>query len=95
VTTTEWADDEPINYALTDAAQEVLAITPGPRRLAAGPLLRQIALRGGDAACGVRAGSAEQKALERAREDGTLTLWAADRLAVRLLGLTIWDIWDL
>ncbi|GEP38587.1 hypothetical protein NPS01_22500 [Nocardioides psychrotolerans] len=68
--------------------------TAGPRRVSAEPLLRQIALRGGDAACGVEHGSAAQKALERAREDGTVTVWTADHLAVHLLGLTLWDLWD-
>lgn len=64
-------------------------------RWPAGPLLRQIALRGGDAACGVRQGSAAQEALRLARKSGTLTPWMADRLAVGLLGLTVWDLWDL
>lgn len=63
------------------------------RRLPAGPLLRQVTSRGGDAACGVFAHSAEQKALERARKDGTVTIWMADHLAVRLLGLTLWELW--
>jgi excisionase family DNA binding protein len=62
-------------------------------RVDAGPLLRQIELRGGDYALGVRIGSADKRALERAREDGTLTVWAADRLTVRLLGLTPWEVW--
>lgn len=62
-------------------------------RVPAGPLLRAIELRGGAARCGVRPNSPEEKALERARADGTLTVWAADRLAVRLLGLTAWELW--
>lgn len=62
-------------------------------RVDARPLLRQIDLRGGDYALGVRIGSAEKRALERAREDGTLTVWMADRLAVQLLGLTAWEVW--
>lgn len=62
-------------------------------RVPAGPLLRQIELRGGDYALGVRIGSAEKKALERAREDGTLTVWAADWLTTQLLGLTPWEVW--
>jgi excisionase family DNA binding protein len=63
------------------------------RRLPAAPLLNAIDGAGGGAACGVRPGSAEQKALERARADGTLTIRAADRLAVRLLGITPWEMW--
>lgn len=65
---------------------------PEPR-VPASPLLRQIALRGGAAACGARKGSPEEKALERARVDGHLTVWMADQIAARLLGLTLWDLW--
>lgn len=68
---------------------------PGRReqRVPAEPLLRQVDLAGGDYALGVRIGSAEKRALERARHDGTLTLWAADQLAVRLLGMTPVELW--
>ena len=94
--TAYWFDFEPIPYQLTEAGWDA-ARSPQPAplepRVSATALLRQIALRGGDAACGVREGSAEQKALERAREDGVLTLWMADRLTVRLPGLTVWEIW--
>lgn len=62
-------------------------------RLPAGPLLRQIELRGGVAACGVAPDSAEEKAIERAREEGSLTLWAADHMAVRVLGMTPLELW--
>jgi excisionase family DNA binding protein len=65
---------------------------PKPR-VNAGPLLRQIQLRGGDAAVGVRQHSPEQKALGRAREDGTLTVWMADHLACQLLGMNPLELW--
>lgn len=64
-----------------------------PPRIDAGPLLRQIALRGGDKSVGVRPGSAEYWALEDARERGAVTVWMADRLAVTLLGLTPVELW--
>lgn len=63
------------------------------RQLPAEPLVRQVELRGGPAACGVVKGSADEKALERARADGMLSAWLADRLVVRLLQLTVWDLW--
>ncbi len=94
--TAQWVDDEPIPYELTAAGWAAVRAATAPRtapRVPAGPLLRQIALRGGEAACGVRHRSAEQKSLERARLEGSITLWMADRLAVRLLGLTVWDLW--
>ena len=62
-------------------------------RVDTGPLLRQIEFRGGDSAVGVRDRIADKRALERARHDGTLTIWATDRLAVRLLGLTPLELW--
>lgn len=71
---------------------------PAPRGKApsvpAGPLLRLLDARGGAAACGVVPRSAEEKAIERARRSGTLTEPMADRLAVAVLGLTAWEIWD-
>lgn len=62
-------------------------------RVDARPLLRQIELRGGPAAVGVRQHSADEKALERAQRDGWLSPELADRLAIRLLGLTMWELW--
>lgn len=75
--------------------------TPGPPagqrlsepRLPAGPLLRQIELRGGLRACGVMPGSPEEKAFYRAAKTGHLTIWAADRLSVGLLGMTPLEVW--
>ncbi len=64
-------------------------------RVPAGPLLRQIELDRGDGRLVHRLGDAEQAAIERARHEGTLTIHAADQLAVRLLGLTLWDFYDL
>ncbi len=63
------------------------------RRLPAGPLLRQVELRGGKAAVGARRTTAERRLLERAEASGYMSLWAADRLAVELLGLTLWELW--
>lgn len=57
----------------------------------AGPLLQQVALRGGPLAVG--ATETQQKALERAGASGRLTVDQADALAVALLGLTLWDLW--
>jgi hypothetical protein len=65
----------------------------GPR-LGAGPLLRQLELAGGWIACGVRQGSLEEVYLLEARKKGWLTVARADRLAVHLLGLTLWDLWS-
>jgi excisionase family DNA binding protein len=62
-------------------------------RLPAGPLLRQIELRGGVAACGVEANSTEEKAIGRAQDEGSLTLRAADHLAVRVLRMTPLELW--
>jgi len=62
-------------------------------RVPAAPLLRQVLLRGGDAACGVRQHSAEERALWRAREWGYLTEAAADRLSCRVLGMSVWELW--
>ncbi len=69
---------------------------PAPMRpwhLPAEPLLRQLELHGGAARVGVGHKSAEQKALERAKRDGWLTVDAADRLAVRLFGLSPYELW--
>lgn len=66
----------------------------GERRLPAGPLLRQIDLAGGERALGIENRSAEYMMLLRARHRGWVSLWAADRFAVELLGLTLWELWD-
>jgi hypothetical protein len=58
-------------------------------RVPAAPLLRQILLRGGDAACGVGLRSTEARALWRAREWGYLTEAAADKLARRVLQMSV------
>jgi hypothetical protein len=65
----------------------------GAKRLDAGPLLRQIDLRGGAAELGIETFSAEFWALRKARDAGTVTVWQADKLAVRLLGLTPLELW--
>lgn len=62
-------------------------------RVPAAPLLRQIILRGGDAACGVRQSSAEERALMRARSCGWLTEDAADKLACHILAMSAWELW--
>ena len=67
----------------------VLSVRPG----ASGPSVRQILLRGGDAACGVRQGSAEQQALVRARQCGWLTEDAADKRACHVLAMSAWELW--
>ena len=67
--------------------------TPGHDELLAEPLLRLVALQGGEDALGVARGSAERRALERARSRGVLTWWTADRLAVTVLGMTPWEVW--
>lgn len=67
-----------------------------PRRVAhldPAPLLDRIERRGGLRACGGLPGSAEEAAFYRARRDGRLTLAAADRLSIRLLGLTMQEVW--
>lgn len=64
-----------------------------PARLPAAPLLQRVAARGGPAACGVGQGSRQEQALMRARRAGTLTLQAADKLAVEVLGLTPVEVW--
>lgn len=78
-----WLPDRSVDLAL-----------PADLRLPAGPLLRLVDARGGAAACGVRAHSAEERALLRARRSGTLTPRAADQLAVRVLGLVPGTIWQ-
>lgn len=62
-------------------------------RVSAEPLLRLLAVRGGPAACGAGEGTAEEQALLRARRQGWVTIWAADELAVRLLGMTPLEVW--
>jgi hypothetical protein len=52
--------------------------------LPADPLVAQVRARGGVGACG--AGWAVRKAYQRAAAAGQLTVWAADQLAIRLLG---------
>lgn len=59
----------------------------------ADPFLRLLDAFGGAAARGVQAHSSEEKAIERARRSGVLTETMADQLAVRLLGLTTWEVW--
>ncbi|UAL31552.1 helix-turn-helix domain-containing protein [Nocardioides rotundus] len=67
---------------------------PRARRLAAGPLVERVEGRGGFAACGGQRNSADEKAYERARRQGYVTPAIGDRLAVRLLGLTGWEVWE-
>lgn len=67
--------------------------TPAIEYVPAEPLLRLIASRGGPRACGIAQGSAEERALDRARRSGRLTDRAADQLCVRVLGLTPWEVW--
>lgn len=66
---------------------------PKCAQVPAAPLLRFVMLRGGPAACGAREGTAAERALLRARRNGWLTIWAADELAVHLVGLTPVEIW--
>lgn len=66
---------------------------PRIRRLPVAPLLRQIELAGGVTALGSRRRDADLALLERAARVGSLTIWAADHLAVSLLGLTLWELW--
>lgn len=77
---------------ITQRAEAARAAVSPRRTLSAAPLLRQIEVRGGAAACGIRKGG-DQEALRRARLYGRLTPRAADRLAQRL-GLTPWDLWE-
>jgi excisionase family DNA binding protein len=62
-------------------------------RVSAEPLVARVELRGGLRGCGAAPGSAEEAAFYRARRDGWLTEGAADRLAVRLLGMTPQEVW--
>jgi len=62
-------------------------------RVPAAPLLRQVLLRGGDAACGVRQHSAEERALARARKWGYLTEAGADKLSCSVLRMSVWELW--
>lgn len=78
------------------ARRQTVAAEPGEHihpRLPAAPLLRWVELLGGAAALGVEAKSAEEKALERAADEGSLTVWAADHLAVHALRMTPWEVW--
>ncbi len=63
------------------------------RYLPAEPLLRLVDSLGGPAACGVRKGSAEERALCRARASGRLTERAAERLVIGVLGLAPMEVW--
>jgi hypothetical protein len=62
-------------------------------RVDAEPLVALVEARGGLRACGAVPGSAEEAAFYRASRDWWLTEGAADRLAVRLLGMTPWEVW--
>ncbi|MBS42658.1 MAG: hypothetical protein CMH83_05720 [Nocardioides sp.] len=75
------------------SASLAAAPTPGHGELLAEPLLRLVALLGGEDALGVARGTAERRALERARSRGVVTWWGADRLAVTVLGMTPWEVW--
>lgn len=61
--------------------------------LPAAPLVQLVASRGGPSACGVWADATVEKAYLRAAASGRLTYRAADSLAVKLLGLTTWEVW--
>jgi hypothetical protein len=63
------------------------------QRLPTEPLLRQVRLRGGRAACGVAPESSTARRLQQAAVSGHLTVETADELAVHVLGLTVWDVW--
>jgi hypothetical protein len=65
------------------------------RWLPAAPLLRQFDLAQYEGRLVHRLGLGEQRAIERARQEGALTINAADHLAVKLLGLTLWDLYEL
>lgn len=65
-----------------------------PRRvLPAEPLLRQVELRGGPAACGAGQGSAELEALRSAKLYGRVTPRAAEQFAA-WLGLSARELWS-
>lgn len=95
--TAVWIDDEPIPYTITVAGWRAvsasLTVREAGRALGLSEAQVSRLAKRGDVACGVRPGSADARALERARADGTATVWMADRLAVQLLRLTIWDLW--
>lgn len=84
--------DEPAPCTLTSAGWAASRPSRSPR-LDAQPLLRPIELAGGDYALGVRIGSAEKRALERARQRGWVTLAAADDLAVHVLRMCPREVW--
>jgi hypothetical protein len=60
--------------------------------LPAGPLLERVRGRGGFRAC-AGADPALEKAYQRAQSAGRLTVWAADQLAVKVLGLPPVLVW--
>lgn len=66
---------------------------PRVRSVDAGPFLALLDARGGTRACGVAPRSSTERAIDRARVAGRLTHRMADRLAVEVLGLTMWEIW--
>lgn len=57
------------------------------------PFLRLLDAWGGAQALGVQQHSAEERAIERARRDGHLTVWAADRLAAKVLRVSACEVW--
>lgn len=65
---------------------------PAEAVLPAEPLLTAIRARGGVRAC-VGRDYALERAYSRARQIGQVTPWAADRLAVRVLGLHPVAVW--
>lgn len=56
-------------------------------------MLQLVDGRGGPAACGICQHSAEEKAYERAKRDGWVTIWAADLLSCHVLGLPPVLVW--
>ncbi len=62
-------------------------------RIPAAPLLRQVELHGGRAHLGLNERTAASRAFDRARREGSLTLDAADQLAVLVLGMHPIEIW--
>ena len=70
-----------------------LAAPPRPGRLPAGPLLALLDLHGGPVALGVQRDSREDRAIKRARAEGSVTERAADLLAVHVLHRTPWEVW--
>lgn len=60
--------------------------------LTAVPLIELVEARGGPTACGADSGL--RRAYCRAKAAGQLTEMQADALALRLLGVHPWEIWD-